>query len=641
VTTSAGSASVRVGSYSLEVATHAGSFAQFEPEPEAENVEELQAALAEEPEQPPAAVAAIEEFQESADAVTGRIEQADKLLRAAAGGELLRLDNLSGEIDGLVDLLARLDKAGRFEEELKLMRSLNGLLALSLRWLELVRSLRALLRSAQAVGHAPGQAWAHHELGSLHLCAGAAGKASAHLRQALRIEEQLGDLPGRCSTRHNLDSAQRDLALAEDGAVQPPRRFLRSAVLAAAFVLLGGGGGSGIALAIRGGGGGSDLSSATFIVHTNFAPNDPSASITVSVSCTDGGRPDNSPKSATEASPAVFTITHSGNATTCTAREGEAPSGYKSNESGCRNVSMARGRSRSCTITNRRRGVTSATLIVHEDFAPNDRSASVSVSVACTKRGRPGGSPKRASEAAPAVFRITRFRKGAACTATEGAAPTGYAASASSCRSVPIARGGSFSCTILNTRQSIASATFTVDKDFSDANPAKVGISLACDSGTVVDSSKPASQNVPAVFTVTGFGKGATCTASEGPAPPGYTANERECRNVAVTSGGSSSCRIVNNLNSATLTVRKDFTDGNPRSVSVSLVCDSGTVTDAQQSLSVSSPAVFTITGFTDGATCTATEDKVPRAYTRDESNCQDVPLASRGECTIVNAPTG
>ena len=213
MTTFPGSASVPVGEYSLEVATHAGSFAQFDPEQESENAEELRTALADESEQPPAVVGAIEEFEESADAVTGRIEQAEKYLRAAASGELLQFDHISGEIDGLLDLFARLDKAGRFEEELKLMRSLNGLLALSLRWLELIRSLRSLLSSAQAAGHKAGQAFAHHELGSLHLCAGHSEQAAQHLGDALRLQDQIGDLTGRCATRHNLDSAHRDLAL--------------------------------------------------------------------------------------------------------------------------------------------------------------------------------------------------------------------------------------------------------------------------------------------------------------------------------------------------------------------------------------------------------------------------------------------
>jgi chitodextrinase len=244
--------SVQIGAYSLEVATVGGSFAQFEPEPESENAEALEAALEDEAGKPPAAVAALEQFEESADEVTGRIEQADKLLRTAAAGELLDLDNVTAEVDALLDLFGRLDRAGRFEEELKLMRSLNGLLALTLRWLDLVRSLRSLLRSAEGAKHAAGQAFAHHELGSLNLCAGRAEAAQSHLREAFRIQSQIGDLTGQCATRHNLDSARRD-ALVRSASARPPRR-LRAAALAAGIALLGGGGGTALGLAIRGGG---------------------------------------------------------------------------------------------------------------------------------------------------------------------------------------------------------------------------------------------------------------------------------------------------------------------------------------------------------------------------------------------------
>src|SRR5439155_519890 len=307
-------------------------------------------------------------------------------------------------------------KAGRFEEELKLMRSLNGLLALTLRWLDLIRSLRSLLSSAEAAGHAAGEAFAHHELGSLNLCAGRAQEASEHLREAFRLESQIGDLAGQCATRHNLDSARRD-ALARRGWGRRPRRLLRSAVIAAAF-LLGGGGGTALALVIGGNDGGGDHSPATLIVRKDFVPNAPAASVTISVTCTKGGRPDKPQKAATEA--------------------------------------------------------------------------------------------------APAVFKITRFGKRATCTASEGSVPSGYAPNARDCQQVAISRGASPSCTIINTRASVSSATFTVTKDFSDDSTLKVSIGLSCDSGTVAETPVPAAEGVAATFSITGFGSGTTCTATEG-----------------------------------------------------------------------------------------------------------------------------
>jgi hypothetical protein len=73
----------------------------------------------------------------------------------------------------------------------------------------------------------------------------------------------------------------------------------------------------------------------------------------------------------------------------------------------------------------------------------------------------------------------------------------------------------------------------------------------------------------------------------------------------------------------------------------VSLACTSGTIDDSTQTASRSSPADFTITGFVTGVTCSATENKLPSGYRGDASDCQDVPLVSRGECTIVNSPPG
>jgi hypothetical protein len=446
VTPLAASAFVRIGGYSLEVGTDASSFAEFEPERETQNARELKAALTEEPKERPTVVVAVEEFEESAAAVTDRIQEADKLFRSAAAGELLEPNILAGEIDALLDLLGRLDKSGRFEEELALIRSLNGLLVLALRWYDLVRSLRTVLESAQVAGHPAGQAWAHHELGSLHLCADEPEKASQHLREALRIEEELGDLTGRCATRHNLDSARRDLALQGVGGRLP--RLLRLAGLAAVLLALGGGA-TGLALALGGGSNDgkntAEVSSATFTVNKDFVPDNPSGSVTVSVTCTTGTAGE-SPKTASEASPAVFVITGFTAGATCTATEANAPSGYAKNESDCRGVPL--DSDSECTIVNTREKVSSATFTVNKDFVRDNPSGSVTVSVTCTT-GTADESSKTASEAFPAVFTITGFAAGATCTATEGDAPDNYTNNESDCRGVPL--DSDSECTIVNT----------------------------------------------------------------------------------------------------------------------------------------------------------------------------------------------
>lgn len=84
----------------------------------------------------------------------------------------------------------------------------------------------------------------------------------------------------------------------------------------------------------------------------------------------------------------------------------------------------------------------------------------------------------------------------------------------------------------------------------------------------------------------------------------------------------------------ATITVEKDFSDGNLDPVSVSLNCTSGIVEESPLDASQAEPAVFTVGGADPGTTCTATED-VPGGYTVDESDCVDVALG--GSCTIFN----
>ena len=213
---------------------------QFEPEREDTHARVLGEALAGKQEEGPTPVDALEELEEledTAEAVTDRIEHADKLFRAAAAGQLLERDLLTGEIGALLGLLQRLDKAGRFDEELRLARALHGLLVLAFRWYDLIRSLGMVLGAARKAGHEAGQAWALHELGTLHLCAGNAKQAVEYLEEALAFEERLGDAVGRCPTRHNLDSARRDLGATSGG----PPRFRRLALVAGALAFFGAG----------------------------------------------------------------------------------------------------------------------------------------------------------------------------------------------------------------------------------------------------------------------------------------------------------------------------------------------------------------------------------------------------------------
>jgi tetratricopeptide (TPR) repeat protein len=208
-----------VGRYAFEVGAYTGSFAQFAPassktdEAQArKNAAALRKALAQEDDQPQRDIPleAVEKLEDSADAVTDRVEHANRLFEALAEDRLLDPRLLTAEIGALLGLLDRLDREGRYEEEIRVAKALHGLCVLAFRWLDLVRSLRRALAAAKAVGDEAGQAWASNELGALHLCAGEARTASEHLERALELYEKLGDAAGRCSTRHNFDSARRD-----------------------------------------------------------------------------------------------------------------------------------------------------------------------------------------------------------------------------------------------------------------------------------------------------------------------------------------------------------------------------------------------------------------------------------------------
>jgi Bacterial Ig-like domain len=243
------SGSVRIGTYALEVGTSTWSYAAFEPEREDQNVTALHDALAEDARDVRLPVAALENIQANAERVTSKCERAHELSRAAAEGSLLEADAVMAEVDSLIRLAERLDRDGRFDEELRLLRALHGLLVLVRRWVDLIRVLRRALSAAEETGDLAALAWTRHEIGSLQLCADDPQAAEEQLGQALRLQQRLGQTAGTCATRHNLDSAQRDLATRAPIKPWSRRRLPRLAVVASAFTLLAVGG-TGMALAL-------------------------------------------------------------------------------------------------------------------------------------------------------------------------------------------------------------------------------------------------------------------------------------------------------------------------------------------------------------------------------------------------------
>jgi len=347
--------------------------------------------------------------------------------------------------------------------------------------------------------------------------------------------------------------------------------------------------------------------------------------VSVSLSCS-SGTVTNNPQLASEASAAKFTIEGAAPGATCTATENPVPAGYTANESSCQNGDPLNG---SCTIVNTLNEVPVDEFTVYKDFSDNN-STSVSVSLSCSS-GTVTNTPQNASEASPAVFNIEGAAPGATCTATENSVPSGYTKNESGCQNGDPLNG---SCTIVNNLDAVASDSFWVIKNFSDDNPASVSITLNCTSGAVTNNPQLASEASAAKFTIEDAVPGATCTATENPVPAGYTANESSCQNGDPL---NSSCTIINTPEEDSFWVFKDFSDNNSASVSVSLSCTRGTVTNNPQLASEASPAVFNITGSNPTATCTATENSVPPGYTADQSECQEVPLIAVGGCEIFN----
>jgi hypothetical protein len=188
-----------VGRYVMDVGAPEGMTVRHvrrrgEPPPE------LAAALAHE-ERPP--VGAAEEAIEDASEVAAKVDRAATLFTRVAKGEI-DIATIAGELDSLFALLGRLERAGRYKEALRLARVLARLLALAVRLVALVETLRIAVHAAVALANSKALAWALHELGTLALGADDAQAAERDLGEARRLREQEGDQAGLAATEHNL-----------------------------------------------------------------------------------------------------------------------------------------------------------------------------------------------------------------------------------------------------------------------------------------------------------------------------------------------------------------------------------------------------------------------------------------------------
>jgi PKD repeat protein len=193
----------------------------------------------------------IETAVENASEVTSKVEHTLALLKDVADGSI-DIDSLSDEADALLGLLQRLDRTKRWDDVLRVARCLSALLALLGRWIELLRSLRTALQAAELLGDPLSEAWALHELGTLHLLAGRHAEADRQLGKAREIRERYGSRDIK-ATNNNLQVLCQTLRRLTHR--RPIERMLEQLArrpvlaLATAATLLAVGGAAGAALA--------------------------------------------------------------------------------------------------------------------------------------------------------------------------------------------------------------------------------------------------------------------------------------------------------------------------------------------------------------------------------------------------------
>lgn len=111
---------------------------------------------------------------------------------------------VAAQVEALQAAIDWASELGRWRDLLRLVRSLEGALALSSRWGAWAQMLQSALTAARQAGDPLTQAWALHQLGSRSLALGDLSGARQGLVSALRLREALGDTTGAAFTRHNL-----------------------------------------------------------------------------------------------------------------------------------------------------------------------------------------------------------------------------------------------------------------------------------------------------------------------------------------------------------------------------------------------------------------------------------------------------
>jgi hypothetical protein len=134
---------VTVGRYELNVGAPPGTLISLAAQPTGADLRPLRLALQDGGDDKKQRKVGVGDLPDAIDDVSGATAEAENaiaLLRSLAEGNVLEPKRLSSEIDALLDLVARLDRDEHSREALQVAQALSGLLALTMRWAELVRS---------------------------------------------------------------------------------------------------------------------------------------------------------------------------------------------------------------------------------------------------------------------------------------------------------------------------------------------------------------------------------------------------------------------------------------------------------------------------------------------------------------------
>jgi hypothetical protein len=200
-----------------------------------------------------------------------------------------------------------------------------------------------------------------------------------------------------------------------------------------------------------------------------------------------------------------------------------------------------------------------------------------------------------------------------------------------------------------------------VSKQFSDSNPADVGVTITCNTGLPLEQNATIAQGDGVTFVVTDFEADTMdCEVTESPVPEGYGAaystnggftfpSFESCVYEDVGFGAENTCLIVNDLDQVLVEVSKSWIDENPGFDHVNYAEAQFDCQNEQYGIHAFGILEFVgddaVDGFFvfprwDGTTsCTITETVVEGGVDFDDTECQQLQVlpGSGASCTLYN----